>query len=53
MEFACIFYDVFDVVGYVGSSLLEVSVLYMLGIPPLPPLLDATRRLLSNKLEFA
>ena len=55
---SCIFYDVFDVGGYVGSSLLEVSLLYLLGIPPLPLLItsrcfDATRRLVSNKLEFA
>ena len=33
-EFTCIFYDVFDVGGYVGSSLLEVSLIYILGIPP-------------------
>src|SRR5215216_3283952 len=55
-EFTCIFYDVFDVGGYVGYSLLEVSLLYILGIPPLPlltSLLDATHRHLSNKLEFA
>ena len=26
-EFACVFYDVFDVGGYAGSSLLEVSLL--------------------------
>ena len=31
---SCIFYDVFDVGGYAGSSLLEVSLLYILGIPP-------------------
>jgi len=55
-EFTCIFYDVFDVGGYAGSSLLKVSLLYLLGIPPLPlltSLLDATHRHLSNKLEFA
>ena len=45
-EFTCIFYDVFDVGGYVGSSLFEVSLLYMLGIPPLPLLT------ITNKLEF-
>ena len=28
MEFACIFYDVFDVGGSAGSSLLEVSLLF-------------------------
>ena len=56
-EFTCIFYDVFDVGGYAGSSLF--SLLYLLGIPPLPLLtitsryFDATRRLVSNKLEFA
>ena len=56
---SCIFYDVFDVGGYVGSSLLEVSLLYLLGIPTLPLLttysrcFDATRRLVSNKLELA
>ena len=37
-EFTCIFYDVFDVGGYAGSSLLEVSLLFLLGIPPLPSL---------------
>ena len=58
-EFTCIFYDVFDVGGFVGSSRLEVSLLYLLGIPPLPLLnitsrcFDATRRLVSNKLEFS
>ena len=49
-EFACIFYDVFDVGGFAGSSRLEVSLLYLLGIPCC---FDATRRLVSNKLEFA
>ena len=39
---SCIFYDVFDVGGYVGSSLLEVLRCF-----------DATRRPVSNKLEFA
>ena len=34
-EFSCIFYDVFDVGGYAGSSLLEVSLLCLLSIPPL------------------
>ena len=29
-EFACVFYDVFDVGGYAGSSLLEVTVLMLL-----------------------
>ena len=58
-EFACIFYDVFDVGGLADSSRLEVSLLFLLGIPPLPLLtitsrcFDATRRLVSNKLEFA
>ena len=56
-EFTRIFYDVFDVGGYAGSSQLEVSLLYFLGIPPLPLLtircFDATRLPLSNKLEFA
>ena len=50
-EFACIFYDVFGVGGYVGSSRLEVSLLYLLAY--LPCCFDATRRLVSNKLEFA
>ena len=45
-EFTRIFYDVFDVGGYVGSSRLEVSLLYLLAY--LPCLF-----LLSNKLEFA
>jgi len=31
---SCIFYDVFDVGGYDGSSLMEGSLLYILGIPP-------------------
>ena len=35
-EFACFFYDVFDVGGFAGSSRLEVSLLFLLGIPPLP-----------------
>ena len=50
MEFTCIFYDVFDVGGYAGSSLMECSLLYILGIPHC---FDATRLPLSNKLEFA
>ena len=39
--------------GYAGSSRLEVSLLYFVGIPSLPLLscFDATRRLVSNKLE--
>src|SRR6266566_2038940 len=58
-DFICIFYDVFDVGVYAGSSFIEVSHLYMLGISPLPLLitrcrcLNSTRCLLSNKLEFA
>ena len=59
-EFACIFYDVFDVGGFAGSSRLEVSLLYLLAYLPCLFLLyptslsfDATRRLVSNKLEFA
>ena len=50
-DFTCIFYDVFDVGGYAGSSLLEVSLLCLLSIPPLPLL--TTRCLVSHKLEFA
>ena len=53
-EFTCFFYDVFNVGGSAGSSLLEVSLLFLLGIPPLPlHCFDATRLPLSNKLEFA
>ena len=58
-EFSRIFYDVFDVGGYAGSSRLEVSLLYLLAYLPclflLYPVIvfDATRRLVSNKLEFA
>ena len=55
-EFTCIFYDVFDVGGFAGSSQLEVSLLYLLAYLPCLFLLccfDATRRLVSNKLEFA
>jgi hypothetical protein len=58
-DYICILYDVFDVGGSAGSSLLEVSLLILLGIPPLPLLsitsrcLDSSRRHLSNKLEFA
>ena len=47
-EFTRIFYDVFDVGGYAGSSRLEVSLLYLFG-----HCFDATRCLVSNKLEFA
>ena len=50
-EFTRIFYDVFDVGGYAGSSRLEVSLLYLLAY--LPCCFDATRLPLSNKLEFA
>ena len=35
-EFICIFYDVFDVGVFVGSSLIEVSHLYIIGIFILP-----------------
>ena len=52
-EFTCFFYDVFDVGGFAGSYRLEVSLLFLLGIPPLPRCFDATRRLVSNKLEFS
>ena len=49
-EFTRIFYDVFDVGGYAGSSRLEVSLLYdVFDVGGF----DATRRLVSNKLEFA
>ena len=47
-EFTRIFYDVFDVGGYAGSSRLEVSLLYLFG-----HCFDATRLCQSNKLEFA
>ena len=33
-EFTCIFYDVFDVGGFAGSSRLEVSLLYLLAFLP-------------------
>jgi len=46
-EFTCIFYDVFDIGGYARSSLLEVSLLHLLGIPSLP-LLTIT----LSSLEF-
>ena len=39
----CIFYDVFDVGVYAGSSFIEVSHLYMLGISPLPLLIITSR----------
>ena len=52
-EFTRIFYDVFDVGGYAGSSRLEVSLLYVLAYLPSPACFDATHRLVSNKLEFA
>ena len=38
-EFTCIFYDVFDVGGYAGSSRLEVSLLYLLAYLPVLMLL--------------
>ena len=55
----CIFYDVFDVGVYAGSSFIEVSLLYILGISPLPLLiissrcLDNARLHLSNEFEFS
>ena len=55
-EFTRIFYDVFDVGGYAGSSRLEVSLLYLLAYLSVGVhcrCFDATRRLVSNKLEFA
>ena len=57
-EFTRIFYDVFDVGGFAGSSRLEVSLLYLLASLPASSyynqsLFDATRLPLSNKLEFA
>ena len=52
-EFTHIFYDVFDVGGYAGSSRLEVSLLYLLAYLPSCRCFDATRLPLSNKLEFA
>ena len=47
MELTCFFYDVLDVGVFAGSSFIEVSHLYIIGIF-LPPLLTIT-----NKLEFA
>ena len=56
-ESLCIFYDVFDVGVFAGSSLIEVSHLYTIGIFILPlmmfSLLDSSCRPESNKLEFA
>ena len=46
-EFTCIFYDVFDVGFFAGSSFIEVSHLYTFGICLLPLLT------ITNKLEFA
>ena len=43
----CIFYDVFDVGVFVGSSFIEVSHLYIIDIFILPLLI------ITNKLEFA
>jgi hypothetical protein len=51
-ESLCIFYDVFDVGVFAGSSLIEVSHLYTIGIFILS-LLDSSCRPESNKLEFA
>ena len=51
-EFTRIFYDVFDVGVFAGSSFKEVSHLYTFGIS-LQSLLDSICRHLSNKLEFA
>ena len=58
-EFACVFYDVFGVGGFTGLIRGRVITPLFVGIPPLPLLtitihcFDATRRLVSNKLEFA
>ena len=63
-EFTCIFYDVFDVGGFAGSSRLEVSLLYLLAYLPCLFLLypvDVSMLLVvlfptslsSSKMEFA
>ena len=47
-EFTRIFYDVFDVGGYAGSSQLEVSLLYLLAYLPCLFLLFPTNLSLLN-----
>ena len=48
-EFACIFYDVFDVGGFAGSSRLEVSLLFLLvAVLMLPVVLFPTSLSLLN-----
>ena len=61
-EFTRIFYDVFDVGGYAGSSKLEVSLLYLLAYLPCLYIIDSCLVLLfvsfgayghlGDKLEF-
>ena len=50
MEFTCIFYDVFDVGGFAGSSLRKGSLLYILRIPPLPLLTITSRYFVASFL---
>ena len=49
-EFTRIFYDVFDVGGYAGSSWLEVSLLYLLEVMLLVFLYPTSLSLLNSEL---
>ena len=46
----CIFYDVFDVGGYAGSSQLEVSLLYLLAYLPCLFFYPTSLSLLNSEL---
>ena len=49
-EFTCIFYDVFDVGGSAGSSLLEVSLLFFVVLVLLVVLYPTSLSLLNSEL---
>ena len=51
-EFTRIFYDVFDVGGFAGSSLLEVSLLYLLGIPSVGDITTGRKPAYLGRVNF-